>query len=54
MRDQRESLLKIDEDFVYLKHSSIVRDRTTLLFVHGLGESGLCFQEVFQDPLFTD
>lgn len=54
MWDQQESLLKIDEDFVYLKHSSIARDRTTLLFVHGLGESGLCFQEVFQDPLFAD
>jgi pimeloyl-ACP methyl ester carboxylesterase len=54
MGDQQESHLKIDEDFVYLRHSSIARGRTTILFVHGLGESGLCFQEVFQAPLFAD
>ena len=36
---------------IYVRHNGISTDnRPTLLFVHGLGESGLCFEEVFTAP----
>ena len=43
-----ESYIKLANEYIFLRHNSISPNRKTLLFVHGLGESGLCFQEVFE------
>ena len=43
-----ESYLNIEQDHIYIRHNRICTDRPTLLFIHGLGDSGLCFQEVFE------
>ncbi|MCK5058534.1 MAG: alpha/beta fold hydrolase [Candidatus Aminicenantes bacterium] len=39
-------------EYMFFRHNKIKPGKTTLLFVHGLGESGLCFKEVFQYPEF--
>ncbi len=39
---------------MFLRRSEIVLDRPSLLLIHGLGESGLCFQEAFAHPLLRD
>lgn len=48
----RESFIKIFDDYLFLRHSPLLADRPTLLFVHGLGDSGKTFQEVFEDSRF--
>ncbi len=45
-------LFKEGNEFNYIRHNEILSDRMTLLFIHGLGESGQCFQEVFVDRRF--
>lgn len=47
-----ESLIKIFDDYVFLRHNSILPDRPTLLFIHGLGDSGKSFQEALEDTRF--
>ena len=47
-----ESVLQLESEYHYVRHNKISFDKTTLLFLHGLGDSGLCFQEVFQDKRF--
>ena len=49
-----ESFVAIDNDYMFYRHNEILPGRQTLLFVHGLGESGLCFEEVFNDKRFQD
>ena len=49
-----ESVIQIGEDKLFLRHNRIIPGRRTLLFVHGLGESGACFREVFQDRRFDE
>ena len=49
-----ESFFAIDSDYMFCRHNEILPGRQTLLFVHGLSESGLCFQEVFDDKRFQD
>ena len=39
-------------EFNYIRHNEILSGRITLLFLHGLGDCGLCFQEVFEDRRF--
>ena len=43
-----ESYLKRGAENIYVRHGAIERDRPTLLFVHGLGDSGLNFEDVFR------
>ena len=50
----RESYFKIDNEHMFLRHNKIIPDRMTLLFVHGLGDSGLTFEPVFADNRFRD
>ena len=45
-----ESCLQIGRDLVFLRHSDFKPGRPAILFVHGLGESSLCFQEAFEHP----
>ncbi len=49
----KESIINIENDYIFLRHNETETDRLTLLFVHGLGESGLCFREVFEDNRFS-
>lgn len=49
-----ETYLQIENDQIFLSHNLIIPNRPSLLFVHGLGESGQCFQEVFDDQRFDD
>ncbi|HLP59091.1 MAG TPA: alpha/beta hydrolase [Candidatus Deferrimicrobium sp.] len=49
-----ESIIQLGEDSVFLRHNCIKPKCKTLLFVHGLGESGACFREVFQDRRFYE
>ncbi len=39
---------------MYVRHSRILPDRETLLFVHGLGDSGLTFERVLDGHRFDD
>ena len=50
----RESYFKIDNEYMFISHNKIISDRTTLLFVHGLGDSGLTFEPMFTDNRFRD
>ncbi|MDM8552668.1 alpha/beta fold hydrolase [Desulfobacterales bacterium HSG2] len=50
----QESFLKIGDDYLFFRSNEMLPNRETLLFVHGLGESGLCFQEVFEDKRFNN
>ncbi len=45
-------IFKEGSDFIYTRHNEITSGRATLLFLHGLGDSGLCYQEVFNDRRF--
>ncbi len=47
-------IFKEGNEFNYIRHNEILSNRMTLLFVHGLGESGQCFQEVFEDRRFDN
>ena len=49
-----ETIFKDGSEFNYIRHDEISTDRMTLLFIHGLGESGQCFQEVFEDGRFDN
>ncbi|MFC1859856.1 alpha/beta fold hydrolase [Thermodesulfobacteriota bacterium] len=51
--ETKESYLKIENDYLFYRRGEILPGRKTLLFVHGLGESGLCFREVFEDNRFS-
>lgn len=49
-----ESKIKISEGEIFLRHNQISQYNETLLFIHGLGESSLCFREVMQDVRFIN
>jgi pimeloyl-ACP methyl ester carboxylesterase len=44
----QESILQIEDGWLFVRHSELRRSQPILLFVHGLGESGMCFKEVFE------
>lgn len=48
-----ESRIHVNGGEMFLRHSEILSDRATLLFIHGLGESGRCFDEAYQDSRFS-
>ncbi len=48
----KEMIFEEGSEFNYIRHNEISPGRITLLFVHGLGDCGLCFQEVFEDRRF--
>ncbi|MCX6584156.1 MAG: alpha/beta fold hydrolase [Candidatus Aminicenantes bacterium] len=49
-----ETVIQMGEDKLFLRHNRVIPGRRTLLFVHGLGETGACFREVFQDSRFDE
>ena len=50
----QETYLNIDDELIYIRHSALVKDRKSLLFIHGLGDSGLAFEDVFKYKLLED
>ena len=50
----KETYIPMDGDTIYLRHSQIKPDSPTLLFIHGLGDSGLAFEDVFRREQFHD
>ncbi len=44
-----ETYLEVDGVTVFLHHTNLAAARPTVLFIHGLGESGFSFQEAFDD-----
>jgi len=49
-----ESTTEVDGGRIYYRHSGLDSARPTILFIHGIGESGLCFLEAFHDSRFDD
>jgi len=49
-----ETIFKDGSEFNFIRHNEIMPGRATLLFLHGLGDCGLCFQEVFEDGRFDN
>jgi len=47
----KEATTAVDGGRMYYRHSDIDVSRPTIVFVHGLGESGLCFLEALHEPL---
>ncbi|MEW6184038.1 MAG: alpha/beta fold hydrolase [Bacillota bacterium] len=49
----RESVIQLEDGWFFIRHTGVNR-RPALLFIHGLGESGLCFDEAFRSPELKD
>jgi len=49
-----ESYLKINDLYLYYRCNDIKPNRKSLLFVHGLGDSGLSFEDVYKDKRFEN
>jgi pimeloyl-ACP methyl ester carboxylesterase len=43
----RESVIEVDGGRMHHRHNGFKSSRRTILFIHGIGESGLCFSEAF-------
>lgn len=46
-----ETYLKLNDDWVYIRHNQVKGDRKTVLLVHGLGDCSMAFREAFSSPL---
>ena len=44
----QESIFQTEDGWLFVRHNELDRPRPFLLFVHGLGESGMCFNEAFE------
>jgi pimeloyl-ACP methyl ester carboxylesterase len=49
-----ESYLEIGDELLYVRHNGIEPGRKSLLLVHGLGDSGLSFEDVFAYEQFDN
>ena len=49
-----ETYLRLGDEIIYIRHNRIRSGRLALLFLHGLGDSGLTFRWVFDDDRFDD
>lgn len=50
----KESIFNVGAEHLFLRHTEIKPERATILLVHGLGESGLCYREIFKDARFAN
>ena len=48
------TVLKIQDDFVFVRHSSLCPGRPTVLLLHGLGDSSLAFNAAFSRNELAD
>jgi pimeloyl-ACP methyl ester carboxylesterase len=46
----KEDYIELEDGWFSVRHSGLHQGLPTLLFIHGLGESGLCFNEAFDFP----
>jgi pimeloyl-ACP methyl ester carboxylesterase len=53
MENVHERYIDLGGEYLFLRHTEIRFDRPTLLFVHGLGDSGLCFAEAFSSGMLS-
>ncbi len=49
-----ETTTEVDSGLMYYRHNGFDSSCPTILFIHGLGESGLCFLEAFHDSKLND
>lgn len=49
-----ESYLSFGQNTLFCRHTAIVEHRPSILLLHGLGDSGLAFGEIFEDRRFDD
>jgi hypothetical protein len=49
-----EHLVDVEDGWLFFPHSEVRKSRPVLLFIHGLGESGLCFKEAFESVPMID
>jgi pimeloyl-ACP methyl ester carboxylesterase len=49
-----ETNIEVDGGQMYYRHNDFDASRPTVLFIHGIGESGLCFLEAFDTSLLGD
>jgi pimeloyl-ACP methyl ester carboxylesterase len=49
-----ETTIEVDGGQMYYRYNDFDASRPTVLFIHGIGESGFCFLEAFQAPLLSD
>ncbi len=47
-----ESYLSFGQNTLFCRHNTIAEHRPSLLLIHGLGDSGLAFAEIFEDRRF--
>jgi len=46
----QESIIQLEDGWFFVRHKGMDRSRPVLLFLHGLGESGICFNEALHFP----
>src|SRR4051812_42233338 len=46
----RESIVQLDNEWIFVRHTDVLPNQPSILFIHGLGESGLSFIESFDAP----
>ena len=46
----KENFIQLEDGWFLVQHTGLDQGQPALLFIHGLGESGLCFKEAFDFP----
>jgi pimeloyl-ACP methyl ester carboxylesterase len=46
-RQIQQSMIEVSGAQMFIRHNGFLPSRKTILFIHGIGESGLCFSEAF-------
>jgi pimeloyl-ACP methyl ester carboxylesterase len=44
----QENIFQLEDEWLFIRHTGFANNKPVVLFIHGLGESGLCFSEAFQ------
>lgn len=44
----QERIVDVEDGWLFCRHNEVRNSQPVLLFIHGLGESGLCFKEAFE------
>ena len=50
----QERIVQMEDGWLFVRQGEVQRSRPVLLFVHGLGESGLCFKEAFDSRVMKE
>jgi predicted esterase len=45
----QESIFQLESEWFFVRHTGFYKSKPVVLFIHGLGESGLCFSELAGD-----